>query len=299
MPQRALGRAAELGTWRGRPVGDIPTLDRVDTDAARTVVVERLRDSPDGAWLDWPEHAALLGAVGVDVVDSRPVEGATAAARVAEEMGYPVVLKVEATGVLHKSDVGGVRLDLSSAAEVHAAYESMHQTVGDTMTGALVQRMAPSGLEVIVGITQDDLFGPLLLFGLGGVNAELLADHSLRILPLTDLDAHELVRSLHGSPLLFGYRGAPALDVDALEDLLLRVARLSMEVPEVAEMDLNPVVVHPSGLSVVDVRARCVPRGPAYPADLRRMPRLTGTATRRPRDLRHCDRHGQSPTIEA
>jgi acyl-CoA synthetase (NDP forming) len=182
-----------------------------------------------------------------------------------------VALKTRARGVLHKSDVGGVRVGLTGGAEVSTAYAEMQQRIGEAMEGAVVQRMAGDGLEVIVGITQDALFGPLLLFGLGGVNAELLADRSLRILPLTDVDAHELVRSLRSSPLLFGYRGAPALDVGALEALLLRVARLATDVPEITEMDLNPVIVHEDGVSIVDVRARCQPVPAAYPSDLRRM----------------------------
>ncbi len=268
---RALGRAAQLGAWRARPVGEVPVLAEIDADAARTVVVERLHDNPDGAWLDWQECAGVLGAFGLDVVGHRTVHDAPAAARAAAELGFPVALKVSAAGIVHKSDVGGVQLHLEREADVEAAYTAMQERVGGAMTGAVVQRMAAPGLEVIVGITQDALFGALLLFGLGGVNAELLADRSLRILPLTDVDAHELVRSLHSSPLLFGYRGAPALDVDALESLLLRVARLATEVPEITEMDLNPVMVHERGVTIVDVRARCMPTAPAYPSDLRRM----------------------------
>ena len=114
-----------------------------------------------------------------------------------------------------------------------------------------------AGLEVIVGVTQDPLFGPLLLFGLGGVTAELLADRALRILPVTDEDAHELVRSLRTSPLLFGYGGAPSLDVAALEDVILRVAQLAQEVPEITEMDLNPIIVREHGVSVRGARIRC------------------------------------------
>ena len=124
---------------------------------------------------------------------------------------------------------------------------------------------------MIVGVTQDPLFGPLLLFGLGGVTAELLADRALRILPVTDEDAHELVRSLRTSPLLFGYRGSPPLDVAALEDLILRVARLAQDVPEITEMDLNPIIVHEHGVTVVDAKVRCAPAPVRLPPELRRM----------------------------
>jgi acyl-CoA synthetase (NDP forming) len=124
---------------------------------------------------------------------------------------------------------------------------------------------------MIVGITQDALFGPLLLFGAGGVTAELLADRALRILPLTTRDAAELVRSLRTSPLLFGYRGSPQLDVDALEQLLMRVARLAADLPEITEMDLNPIVVYEHGVIAVDAKIRCAPAVPYVPADLRRL----------------------------
>ena len=196
------------------------------------------------------------------------IEQALAAAG---ELGYPVVLKVGSPEVVHKTDVGGVALGLGSADAVAAAFGEMEQRFGAAMGGAIVQRMAPPGLEVIVGVTQDPLFGPLLLFGLGGVTAELLADRALRILPVTDADAHELVRSLRTSPLLFGYRGAPALDVAALEDLILRVARLAQDVPEITEMDLNPIIVHEHGVVTVDAKIRCAPAPRRMPAELRRM----------------------------
>jgi acyl-CoA synthetase (NDP forming) len=139
------------------------------------------------------------------------------------------------------------------------------------MTGAIVQRMVAPGTETIVGCTQDPFFGPLVLFGMGGVTAELLADHALRIVPLTDEDAREQVRSLRGSPLLFGYRGAPAVDVAAVEDVLLRVGQLADELPEVAEMDLNPVIVSEHGVLAVDVKVRVQPAAARLPRDLRRM----------------------------
>jgi acyl-CoA synthetase (NDP forming) len=149
----------------------------------------------------------------------------------------------------------------------------MRTSLAARMGGAIVQRMVSSdgGVETIVGVTQDPLFGPLVLFGLGGVTAELLADRALRIVPLTDTDAADLVRSLRGSPLLFGYRGRPAVAVPALEDLLLRVGRLADEIPEVSEMDLNPVIVSATGVVAVDVKIRLAPAPPPLPPDFRRM----------------------------
>ena len=131
--------------------------------------------------------------------------------------------------------------------------------------------MAPEGIETIVGITQDPSFGPLVLFGLGGITAELLADRALRIVPMTDEDAHSLVRSLRGSPLLFGYRGRPPVAADAVEELLLRIAVLADEIPEVIELDLNPVIVHEHGAVAVDIKVRCGFARDRVPADYRQM----------------------------
>jgi acyl-CoA synthetase (NDP forming) len=172
---------------------------------------------------------------------------------------------------VHKTDVGGVRLGLPSADAVVAAFDEMTAALGDAMGGAVVQAMVPAGVETIVGVVQDPSFGPLVMFGMGGIATDLLGDRAFRILPLTDLDAAELIRSVRGSPLLFGYRGAPAADVAALEDVLLRVARLVDEVPEVAEMDLNPVIVGPDGATVVDVKVHLVPAVPHPERAVRRL----------------------------
>jgi acyl-CoA synthetase (NDP forming) len=168
-------------------------------------------------------------------------------------------LKASGADFDHKSDVGGVRLGLGSAEEVGAAYTEMAARVGPSMTGAILQRMARPGVETIAGVVLDPLFGPLVMFGMGGVATELLRDRAFRILPLTDSDAAELVRSLRASPLLFGYRGAPPVAVGALEDVLQRVARLAAVVHEVAELDFNPVIVSPAGVEIVDARVRVAP----------------------------------------
>jgi acyl-CoA synthetase (NDP forming) len=190
---------------------------------------------------------------------------------VADALGYPVALKAAATDLVHKTDVGGVALRLTDAAAVRAAFARMEDRLGAGMGGATVQRMADPGVETIVGVTQDPSFGPLVLFGSGGVTAELLADRTLRLVPMTDADAYEVVRTLRGSPLLFGYRGQPAVDVRALEDLLLRVSCLADEIPEVHEMDLNPVIVSASGAVAVDVKVRLRPADAAFPPELRRL----------------------------
>jgi acyl-CoA synthetase (NDP forming) len=147
----------------------------------------------------------------------------------------------------------------------------MAAALGDEMGGVIVQPMVARGVETIVGAVQDPAFGPLVLFGSGGTAVELFADRALRVLPMTDVDAAELVRSIRGAPLLFGYRGAPPTDVAALENLLLRVARLADDVPELAEMDLNPVIVSVSGAIAVDVRMRVAPRRSAPDLLVRRL----------------------------
>jgi acetyl coenzyme A synthetase (ADP forming)-like protein len=268
---RVLARAAEYSEWRRRPPGSVPTLEGFDGERARALVDAFLATAPEGGWLAAAQIGQLLGAIGVPVLETVTVDGDAAAVAAAERVGYPVVVKASGPDLVHKSDVGGVRLDLESADEVAAAYREMAGALGGAMTGALVQRMAEPGVETIVGVVLDPLFGPLVMFGLGGVATELLRDRAFRILPLTDVDAAELVRSLRASPLLFGYRGSPPVAVTALEDVLERVARLAATVHQVAELDLNPVIVSPSGVAIVDARVRVLPVAPAPDELVRRM----------------------------
>ncbi|HEY5012696.1 MAG TPA: acetate--CoA ligase family protein, partial [Acidimicrobiia bacterium] len=267
----ALGRVADLDDWRRRPVGQVPEFADVDLVAARAIVDAALHANPDGGWLDQRDASALLACFGIPVAGYSVVSSAAAAVAAATEIGFPVALKVAAPEIVHKSDVGGVALDLVDAAAVESAYAVMAAKVGPAMGSAIVQPMVPPGVETIVGVTHDPSFGPLVLFGLGGITAELLADRTLRIVPITDEDAHELVRSLRGSPLLFGYRGTPEVDVAALEALLMRVGYLADEISEISEMDLNPVIVGAAGPVAVDAKIHIVPTPAKLPADFRRM----------------------------
>lgn len=269
---RALGRAAGLAEWRRAPTGVIPVLDRVELDAARTIVDDALVGAgTDGVWLDAVRAGRLCRAFGIDVVSTRAATDADAAVRAAELLGYPVSLKAASPALVHKTDVGGVALGLRDAGAVRDAFHAMHTALEARMGGAVVQPMVRPGVEVLAGVVQDPSFGPLVVFGLGGTTAELLADRSLRILPLTDRDAHDLVRSLRGSPLLFGHRGRPLADVDAVQQLLLRVAHMGDALAELAEMDLNPVIVHERGVVVVDVKIRLTPVSLGPPPELRRL----------------------------
>ena len=189
------------------------------------------------------------------------VDNVEAARRAAERLGYPVALQAAGEGVLHKTEIGGVALGLRSPDELQRAWSAMAQRVGAVMTGGLVQSMVPAGVETIAGILRDPTFGPLVMFGMGGTAAELLQDRAVRIAPVAGVDAAEAVHSLRGAPLLTGYRGATPVDVAAVEDLVVRLGLLARDVPEIVELDLNPVIASPSGIVAVDARIRVA--GPA------------------------------------
>ncbi|MPQ96726.1 GNAT family N-acetyltransferase [Modestobacter sp. I12A-02628] len=242
-PERAvmaLAKVAEYARWRARPVGRVPELDGVHESAARELVDRVLATSPQGRALDDREAIALLGAYGVPLLDTRRVTDAEQAVRAAEEIGYPVVLKSTAPWLRDRTDLGGIRLDLGDAEAVRSAYAAI--PAGDPV---IVQQMAAPGVATVVEVLDDPSFGALVSFGVGGVATDLLGDRAYRTLPLTDSDAAELVREPRAWPLLDGYRGTEPVDVPALEDLLLRVARLADDLPEVLGLSLEPVIVGP------------------------------------------------------
>jgi acyl-CoA synthetase (NDP forming) len=183
------------------------------------------------------------------------------AVRVAEDIGFPVALKLASRQIVHKTEFDGVKLNLQSASSVREAFRAIEARVtrekgAGAMDGVVVQPMIYGGVELMVGVTQDLSFGPLIGFGLGGIHVEILKDVSFRVTPITDADAAEMVRSIRGYRLLQGYRGHPPADIPALEELLLRVSRLVEEVPEIEELDLNPVIALPPGQGCVVVDAR-------------------------------------------
>jgi acyl-CoA synthetase (NDP forming) len=258
---QALALGARLGTWRARPGAVIRHFD-VAGESARRRVDEVLEPSADGTWATPSATSALLADYGVPVVPGAVVGDTAAAVDAARRLGFPVALKAIAPDVVHKSDVGGVALDLADGAAVIGAYERMHAAVGDRMTGALVQPMVGPGVELIVGIHRDPRFGPLVVVGAGGFTAELERDSALLVPPLRDVDVEGAVRALRCAPLLFGYRSTPPADVASLRELLARVGQLAVEVPEITELDCNPVVVSPTGAIVVDAKLRLVPAPP-------------------------------------
>lgn len=253
----ALARAARYGEWRGRPLEAPPRLDDVRREDARALVLSALARGE--GWLPPQEVAALLGAYGLPLAAQRVAATAEEAGVAAALLEGPVALKAFGPEIVHKTDLGAIRLDLRGREEVRAAAEAVAAQLasrGITPSGFLVQAMAPPGVEMIVGVVSDQHFGPVVACGAGGTLVEVLKDVSVRLTPLTRSDAAEMVRELRTFPLLTGFRGQPPADVPALEDILLRVSALAEDLPQVAELDLNPVIVHPRGATVVDARIR-------------------------------------------
>jgi acetyltransferase len=205
-----------------------------------------------------PEARELLRLYGFDLPPAAVVETAEGAAAAAADLGFPVALKVVAPSIVHKSDMGGVRLDLASAAQVRRAAAEIlaagRRAAPEGYLGLLVSPMAPPGQECILGLVRDPHFGPVLMFGLGGVFVEVLEDVAFGVLPLSPDDLDRMVAAIRGRRLLTGFRGRPALDVTCLKDMLARLSRLAQDNPEIQELDLNPVLLHLRGASVVDAR---------------------------------------------
>lgn len=244
---RALGRATERADWLRTPVGRIPELEGIDERAAREVVERALEGSAD-AWLESGDVRALLTGYGIPVVPERLVRTVDEALAAATELGLPVVVKTAEAGA-HKTEHGLLALDLHDDEDVRDA-------VARIGLPALVQPMVRGRAELLAGVVQDPMFGPLVAFGPGGVFAELIGQAQFRIAPLTDSDAEELVKTGKAGRLVAGFRGKPASDVSALMDVVLRLSRLASDLPEVAELDLNPVIGRPKGCVAVDARVR-------------------------------------------
>jgi acyl-CoA synthetase (NDP forming) len=215
------------------------------------------------SWLTTEETHALLAAMKLPLVQGTVATSAEETVKLACEMGFPVAVKLSSRQIVHKTEIGAVRLNLSDEQAVRGAFEAIRSRLAqdhklDVMEGVLVQPMLSGGVEVMVGMTRDPLFGPLLAFGLGGIHVEILGDVQFRITPLTDRDAAEMVRKIKGYRLLQGYRGQPAADLKAIEDVLLRVSRLVEEIPEIVELDLNPIFALPEGqgCKIMDARIR-------------------------------------------
>jgi len=265
----ALGRAWERAAWLAQPEGEVPPLPGLQPERARAICRRALEERGE-CWLRTEEVAGVLEAFGLPALPIAECRTAGEAAEAADRLGGRVAVKLLSDTLVHKSDWGGVVLGVSGADEARRAFDTIASRLGTAgrraeMRGVSVQPMAGHGIETMMGFALDPSFGPLIAFGLGGTTLELFGDVVFRITPLTDRDAREMLASIRGRALLDGYRNQPAADKAALVDMLLRVARLAEEVPELAELDLNPVLARPPGQGAVALDARMHVRRAAPP----------------------------------
>lgn len=250
----ALAKVTTYGEWRRKPSGTVPTFNDIRAGDAKAIVDQSL--ARGGGWLSPIEIGDLFSAAGIPVAKSRLVSNLGDALTAAERIGFPVAIKATGPAIIHKTEVGGVALNLADEAAVRRAYDDMATRLGADLTGVIVQEMVAGGVEVVVGATLDKTFGPLVLYGSGGILVELLNDVAFRINPLTDTDVRDMMNEVKGTALLRGYRGSRPADEAALSEIILRVSALLEICPQIQEMDANPVKVLESGAIVIDARVR-------------------------------------------
>lgn len=259
---RALGKVAAYSSWRAEPSGSIPQFADVRASDARGVCRAAIEARGEG-WLTDAEMRRVATAFGLPLAAGSIARSPDEAAALAATIGFPVAAKLLSRRIQHKTDVGAVRLNLTGAAEVRAAHADIaavarRMAPDDPFEGVLIQPMIAGGVETMMGVVHDRAFGPLIAFGLGGIHVEILGDVRFRVAPLTDRDVDELLHEIKGFRLLQGYRGHPAADLGALADVLLRLSRLAEDVPEILELDFNPVVAMPPGRGcrILDARIK-------------------------------------------
>ncbi|MFC2060411.1 acetate--CoA ligase family protein [Chloroflexota bacterium] len=221
-------------------------------------VIEKAKSEGRGL-LTEIEAKELLKQAGINVVDTKLATSKEETISISKQFGFPVALKIASPDVIHKSDAGGVKLGLKTSKQAGIAYDDIIKAISEKypqamIQGVSVQKMARPGVEVIIGMSKDAQFGPVLMFGLGGILVEILKDVSFRIVPLTRRDAREMIREIKGYPLLEGYRGQEPVDVLNLEELLLKISNFVEQNPEVKELDLNPIFAYSDGAVAVDAR---------------------------------------------
>jgi acetyl coenzyme A synthetase (ADP forming)-like protein len=263
---QALIHAVEHTHWTQRPTGAVTTPGGCRPDEAAAIIARALANGVQ--WLGPRDVVGLFDCYGLPLIATRIVAGADEAVTAASELGVPVALKAIATGLIHKTDAGAVALGLGDASSVRAGAHAIAAAVekaGYRLEGLIVQPMAAAGVELLLGVVNDESFGPVIACGAGGTSVELLRDVAVRITPLSDLDAKEMLRSLRSFPLLDGYRGAVKCDLAALEDLLLRLSAMVQAHAEIAELDANPVVARADGALILDARVRVAPAADRRP----------------------------------
>jgi len=248
---RAISALARYHATRNRDKGEVPTFGDVDPKTARAIVSN---SKASGGFLSSAEVYGILEAYKIPVPAWRIAENADEAARAADALGYPVVLKAEAASIVHKSDAGGVVLDLKDADAVRRAATEMKKRLGMEEMRFFVQKYLPKGLEVIVGAKAEEGLGHIVMFGLGGVYVEVMKDVVFNLTPLTTAESKEMLETIKGAALLKGVRGQKPIDREALGEVLLRISRLVSDIPEIMEMDLNPVMAYEDGAAIADAR---------------------------------------------
>ena len=261
---RALGHATRYARHRSAPPDPPTPTPAAEGDQVAAMIADGLAEG--GGWMSPAAAEALLRSLGLPIVESRSAATPRAVRRAAEELGGRVAVKATGPDLLHKSDLGAVRLGLTAAGAERAAREmrSSLDAAGVTLEGFLVQPMAPAGAELIVGVVGDPRFGPLVAVGAGGTTAELIGDVQVRLAPLGPREADAMLRELRTFPLLDGFRGAPRADAEAVANVVERVAALAAAHPEIVELDCNPLIAGPEGVVIVDARIRLAP-APARP----------------------------------
>ena len=257
---RALARAAEYAAWLRRPEPEIVAPAEADQVRARSTVVQALASAPEGRLLDDGELTELLDAYGVELWQRIPVNSADSAVAAGKKLGWDVVLKATADHLRHRPDLAHVWRNIDNEEEMRDAWHTMHGLIDSRATADfVVQRVAPAGVPIAIHGLEDPLFGPVVSFGVSGAFSELLGDCAFRIPPMNPHDAYEMVRELKAAPLLLGYRGSAPVDTGALESLLLKVAQLKNDLPQVRDLELALVIVGAHGATVLTASARVEP----------------------------------------
>lgn len=267
---QTLARAYHYSQYRELEEGRVPEFPDIDAERAREALLTAVTISEEGTWL-FPEVAAgLLRDYGITMVETAVASSAEEAAEWSSKLGFPVVMKVRSSTIMHKTDVGGIALGLMKEEEVRQAFHEMTRRleaagVSDGMQGVVIQPMLQGAQEVIVGMSQDPVFGPLVMVGLGGTQVELLKDVAFSLHPLTDVDTEKMLKQLRGLPLLQGWRGSPLKDIDALKEVLLRFSAMIEDFPEIDQMEINPLMVLNKGNGCIAVDARILMRAVTLP----------------------------------
>jgi acetate---CoA ligase (ADP-forming) len=263
----ALARATRYGEWLRKPVSYAESLPEKAAETARQLVADALQRG--GGWLAPADAAALLECAGVNTARGALVHNADEAAAVARSIGFPVALKAAGAAVVHKTEIGGVKLDLATEDAVRGAFDDLSRRLGASLEAALVQPMIKDAVEIVVGGVNDPAFGPVVMCGSGGVLVELIGDTAFALCPVSNEGAQDLIEQTKAVVRLRGFRGAPPSDQDALKEIIVRISQLLDACPEIHELDLNPVMVMPRGAVAVDARIRIGPKAP--PAGGRRI----------------------------